>query len=120
MIGRKRSRQASRIASRGARPRALPDQREVDHHDRVLLDDADQHQDADDRDDAEVEAEQLERHQRADRRRRQAGQDGQRVDEALVEDAEHDVDGQHGRQQQQALVGERVLEDLGGAGRRWW
>ena len=36
--------------------------------------------------------EQPERQQRADRRRRQAGQDRQRMDEALVEDAEHDVD----------------------------
>ena len=53
--------------------------------------------------------------QGADRGRRQAGQDGQRVDEALVQHAEHDVDGHHRRQQQQALVGERVLEHLGRA-----
>ena len=93
MIGRKRRRQASRIASKGARPRAaLSLEREVDHHDRVLLDDADQHQDADHRDDAEVEAEQPQRAERADRGRRQARQDRQGMDEALVEDAEHDVD----------------------------
>ena len=55
-------------------------------------------------------------HERADRRRRQAGQDGQRVDEALVEDAEHDVDRDHRRGEEQPLVGERVLEHLGGAG----
>ena len=52
MIGRKRSRQASRIASSGVAALALRIERDVDHHDRVLLDDADQHQDADDRDDA--------------------------------------------------------------------
>jgi signal transduction histidine kinase len=34
------------------------------------------------------------------------------MDEALVEDAEHDVDGEDRRPEQQALVGERLLEDL--------
>jgi hypothetical protein len=49
MIGRKRSSAALRIASRGASPaRALRVDGEVDHHDRVLLDDADQQDDADD------------------------------------------------------------------------
>jgi hypothetical protein len=42
----------------------------------------------------------------------QAGQDGQRVDEALIEDAEDDVDHQHRREEQQPLVGERLLEEL--------
>ncbi len=55
MIGRKRSRQAAKIASRGRKPfRALGLEREVDHHDRVLLDDADQQDDADQGDDAEL------------------------------------------------------------------
>ena len=49
------------------------------------------------------------------RRGGQAGQNGQRVDEALVEDAEHDVDRQHGGEEQQPLVGGRILEDLGGS-----
>ena len=53
--------------------------------------------------------------QRADAGRRQAGQDGQRVDEALVEHAEDDVDHQHGGEEQHALVGDRLLEDLGAA-----
>ena len=52
MIGRKRSRQASKIASSGDLPSlALGLEREVDHHDRVLLHDADQQDDADERDD---------------------------------------------------------------------
>ena len=56
-IGRKRSRQAWWIASRGAQALlALGVEREVDHHDRVLLHDADQQDDADDGDDAEVDA----------------------------------------------------------------
>ena len=40
--------------------------------------------------------------QRAHRRRRQAGQDGQRMDEALVQDAQHQVDHEHRQQQQHA------------------
>ena len=51
MIGRKRSRQACTIASRGDMPCvALGLEREVDHHDRVLLHDAHQQHDADQRD----------------------------------------------------------------------
>ena len=51
MIGRKRSRQASWIASDGAFALvALGLDGEVDHHDRVLLNDADQQDDTDDRD----------------------------------------------------------------------
>ena len=71
---------------------ALGAQREVHHHDAVLLDDADQHDDADQRDHAEIEAEQQQHQQRADAGRRQRRQDGQRVDEALVEHAQDQVD----------------------------
>jgi hypothetical protein len=34
--------------------------------------------------------------------RRQAGEDRQRVDEALIQDAEHDVDDEDGHHQQEA------------------
>mgnify|MGYP003347012436 CR=1 FL=1 len=60
---------------------ALLLQREVDHHDRVLLHDADQHHDADGGDDGQLHAEELQRDQRAHRGGRQAGQDGQRVED---------------------------------------
>jgi hypothetical protein len=54
-IGRKRSMQASKIASLGALALlALGLQREIDHHDGVLLDDADQQHDADDGDDVQI------------------------------------------------------------------
>ncbi len=67
MIGRKRSRQASSIASCGLLPLVRSAcEREVDHHDRVLLDDADQQDDADHRDDAQLVVEQHQREQRAD------------------------------------------------------
>ena len=94
-IGRKRSRRGA--VDRRLRVEALVAlglEREVDHHDRVLLDDAEQQHDADERDDAEVDVQHEQRDQRAQRRRRQRGEDRDRVDEALVQDAEHDVDGE--------------------------
>ncbi len=97
--------QAAGLADRRRRAPALlalEHQGDVDHHDGVLLHDADQHQHADDRDHREVHPEELQCPERPDRRRRQAGEDGERVDEALVEDAEHEVDGDDGRRQQQA------------------
>jgi hypothetical protein len=101
MIGRKRSRQACRIDCFGAQMLlALGLQREVDHHDAVLLDDADQQDDADQRDHRQVEVEDHQHQQRADAGRRQRREDGQRVDVALVEHAEDDVDHHQRRQDQ--------------------
>jgi hypothetical protein len=54
MIGRKRSEQARAIAARGSSRGALGIDREIDHHDGVLLDDADQQQNAEKRDQAEL------------------------------------------------------------------
>ena len=87
-------------------------QREVDHHDRVLLDDADQKDDADKRDQRQVVVEQHQRQERADASGRQRRQDRDRVDEALVEHPEHHVDDQNSRQDQQRRRGERRLEGL--------
>ena len=56
------------------------------------------------RDDVEVVAGDHQRQQRADAGRRQRGQDRDRVDEALVQHAQHDVDGDDRRQDQQQLV----------------
>ena len=49
MMGRKRCRQPSKIASSAGLPVAARHDREIDHHDRVLLHDADQQDDADKR-----------------------------------------------------------------------
>ena len=92
---------------------ALPLQGEVDHHDGVLLDDADQHDDADEGIEAQVHPEHQQGEQGPQPRRGQPGQDGQGVDEALVEDAEHQIDHQHGHQEQEPLALERRLEGLG-------
>ena len=50
--------------------------------------------------------------------RRQGGQDGHRVDEALVHDPEHDVDRDQGGQDEQRLVFERLHEGPGRALKR--
>ena len=92
--------------------RALPVEGEVDHHDGVFLDDADQHDDANKGVEAQIDLEHVKRDQRAERRRRQAGEDGQRVDEALVEDAENDVNDEDGNHQQHAEALQRGFKGL--------
>ena len=85
-------------------------QREVDHHDRVLLDDAHQQNDADQADHRQVLPEQHQRQDGADAGRRQRRENGDRVDVALVEHAEHDVDRDDRRQDQPGLAGQRFGE----------
>ena len=94
---------------------ALGFEREVHDHDAVLLDDADQQHDADDADHVQVAAGHHQREQCADPGRRQRRQDRHRMDVALVEHAEHDVDGDQRGDQQEHLARKRVLEGLGGA-----
>ena len=55
---------------------------------------------------------QHQREERADAGRRQRRQDRDRVDVALVEHAEHDVDGDQRRQDQERLAGQRLAEGL--------
>ena len=94
---------------------ALQIEREVDHHDAVLLHDADQQDDADDRDDIQIETKEHEREQSAEAGRGQCREDRDRMHEALVEDPEHDVHGDDGGQHEQALVRQRTLEGGRGA-----
>src|SRR5207245_1279525 len=54
----------------------------------------------------------LQRQQRADAGRRQRGQDRERIDEALVEDAEDDVDDDERRGDQRRFARQRGLEGL--------
>ena len=56
------------------------------------------------------------RRDRADAGRGQRGENGDRVNEALVEHAEHDVDRGDRRQHEELLVGERLLEHQRRAG----
>ena len=56
----------------------------INHHDRVLLHDSDQHDDADETVEVQAEMKNLQREQRAESRRRQSGKNRNRVNEALV------------------------------------
>ena len=111
MIGRKRSRHAWKIASRGAMPSlrsassaksiimiafflTMPISRMMPMI--AMID--------------EVVAGEHQRQQRADAGRGQRRQDRDRVDEALVEHAQHDVHRDDRGEDQQQLVGERRLE----------
>src|SRR5947208_6884146 len=88
---------------------------EVNHHDGVLLDDADQQDDADQRDHAELRVTDQEGQDGADPGRGERGEDGHGMDVALIEHAEDDVDGDERSENQQRLVRERVLKSLGRA-----
>ena len=72
---------------------ALRVQGEIDHHDGVFLDDADQQDDADDAEHVQIVAGDDQSQHGADACRRERRKNGDRMDEALVEDAEHDVHG---------------------------
>ncbi len=94
---------------------ALGFEGEVDHHDRVFLDDADEQDQADEGDDAEIGVAEQKRQQRADAGGGKRGENRDRVDVAFVEDAEHDVDGDEGGEDQERLVGQGGFERGGGA-----
>ncbi len=100
---------AHRLRGRQA-ARALGFQCEVDDEDGVLLHDADQQEHADERDDGELHVEKQQREHRAHAGRGQRGEHGDGVDQALVEDAQHDVDHHDGRQDQEELLPLRLLE----------
>ena len=112
-MGRKRSNDASKIASSGDLPCfALGFEGEVDDHDRVLLDDADEQDDADDPDHVEVLAGDHQREQRPDAGRGQRRKNCHRMNEAFVQHAQHDVDGDKRRDQQEHLARKGILESL--------
>ncbi len=64
---------------------AFGGQREVDHHDGVLLHDADQQNDADDGDHVQLAARQPQRQQRPDPGGGQGGEDRDRMDKAFIQ-----------------------------------
>ncbi len=94
---------------------ALGFQSEVDLHDRVLLHDADQHDQPDERVDVQIHVEQIQRDQRAEAGRRQSGKNRERVNVAFIQNAEHDVHHQDRDDQQHPQVAERAFERLGRA-----
>ncbi len=117
MIGRKRSKAALTIEFLWRQPFVpLGLDGEVDHQNGVLLHDAHQQHDADQRDHRQVIAEQHQRQECADAGRGQRGEDRERVDEALVQHTEHDVDDDGRGEYQPRLAGQRLGEFGGVAG----
>src|SRR5580704_9947896 len=94
---------------------ALGFEGEIDHHDRVLLDDAYQENDADDSDDVEARSHYVERQQRSNACGPKGGNDRDRMGEALVEHPEHDIDRCNRGEDQVDLVRQRSLERRKGA-----
>src|SRR4029079_906188 len=92
-------------------------EREVHHHDAVLLHDADEENNADEGNDREFRAKQLQRKQRTETGRRQRGNDGQRVGKTLIESAEHDVDSDQPCDQQKRLCAGGLFEGPDVAGK---
>ena len=90
-------------------------QREIDHHDGILFDNANQQDDADEGHDAEVCSGQEEGEDRADTRRWERGENGQRVNQALVQDAENDIDGDKRSEDEIRLIPQRILKCLRGS-----
>ena len=94
---------------------ALRIQREIDHHNAVLFDNADQKHETDDGNDAEILAEKDKREKSPNTGRRKRGKNRDRMDEALIQDAEDDVNGNESGEDEQRHVGQRISEGCGGA-----
>src|SRR5207237_51582 len=73
-------------------------------HDRVLLHDSDEHDQADETVNVQIHLEEVKSDQGSEDGRRQAGQNRQRVDVALIKDAQHDVDHEDGDAEQQGEI----------------
>ena len=91
-------------------PMALCVQRKVDHHNAILLHDADQQNKADDRDHAQVLMKEEQRKEGSYTRRGQRGENGDGVNEALVKYAEDNVDRNQRGKDQQRHIRERVAK----------
>ena len=89
---------------------ALGLESKIDHHDGVLLDDADQQDDSNQGHHGEIVMRDLQRKNCAHSGRRQRRKNCNGMDVALIQHAEHDVDGDHGGQNQKWFRRQRILE----------
>ena len=86
---------------------------EVDDQNGVFLHKAAEQEHADEGDDGELLAADHERDERAAAGGRQRGEDGQRVDKAFVQYAEHDIEGDNGCQDEDDFRFDCIGEELG-------
>jgi hypothetical protein len=91
---------------------ALLLERHVDQHDAILLHDSDQQDNADNADHVQRPPDQHERNQCAETGRRERRQNRQRVNGALIEDAEDNIDSEQRCEDQRRRSAERALEGL--------
>src|SRR3984885_9472914 len=91
---------------------ALCHKGEINHHDRILLNDTYEQHNADDGDDIEIGFEEHERDDGADAGRWQRGDNREWVHQALIENAENDIDGQQRSDDEIGLGAERRLIGL--------
>ena len=89
----------------------------VDHHDGVLLHNADQENDADDGNNAELRLKQKKREHGADTGGGQRRQDRDGMDIAFVQNAKHDVDGAQRGGDEERFASKRVLIGLRSSGK---
>ena len=89
---------------------ALGVEREVDHHDCVLFHDANQQDDSDQRDHSELTPTEQQRENRTDASGRQRRENRDRMNVALVEDAQHDVNSDDRCKKEPHLVLQRRLK----------
>ena len=82
----------------------------VDHHNGVLFDDPDEHEDTHKTVDVQILTEKQERGQRAHPGSREPREDGEGMDEALIQHAKNKVDDDDGHQQQQPEAAHAILE----------
>ena len=85
------------MATDGTTPTRI--EREVDHHDRIFLDDANQHYDPDNGNHAEIHFEKHQGQERTNAGGRQARENRDGVNEALIENAQHEIDDDDGSKQ---------------------
>jgi hypothetical protein len=100
------------MAFSGSRP-SLGFKGKVNHHDRVLFHDSDEQDDPDHRNDREFKAEELKGQQSAQSGAGQRGKNGNRMDQALVEHPENDIDSDQGGHNEDRLIRDRFLKNLG-------
>src|SRR5665213_1296394 len=97
---------------------ALRLQRKIDHHDAVLLDDADEKNNANERNHAQILVKQHQSQNRPDAGGRKSGKNGDGVNITFIENTQNNINRNQGRQDEQGFVGERGLERGGGAFKR--
>ena len=114
MMGRKRSRRSlvDRLLRRSDLAVALPLQCHIDHHDGIFLHNPDQHDHTHKAVEVELEVEEHQRNECAKTGGGQSGKNGQGMDEALIQDAQHQVDHQDGHHQQQSQTADGRFERL--------